>query len=214
MKPKILLSLPSDGGKNYIKAFAAYGFEVSGDYLTQNTPSDALVLCGGGDIDPSYYGETPHGSFPADKERDKCEFLLFEKYFNANKPIFGICRGMQLINTAMGGNLFQHMQNADSHKGECDIIHTVSNLAGTPVFSLYGKKMNVNSAHHQCCNVLGKGLQPMQKHADGTVEGFFGKNIIGLQWHPERMTQDFKNNAVTAPDAIFRLFRDMISNTI
>jgi len=211
VNPAIVLSMPQNGGKNYINAFSSFGFDICGDYLTANTCGDGLVLCGGGDIDPSFYGEAPCGSMPPDLLRDKSEFFLFEKYYSAGKPIFGICRGVQLINVALGGTLIQHLKSTDAHKGENDIIHTVENTANTPAYTLFGKKMTVNSSHHQACGKTGQGLSVMQVHYDGTAEGIYGKRIIGVQWHPERMCGSFENGIYTPPAPLFEFFRQMIT---
>ena len=131
MKPEILLSLPDDGGKNYIKAFSENGFSVFGEYLTQRKDYDALVLCGGGDVAPSYYGEKENGSNPPDIARDRAEMLLFESYYASKKPIIGICRGMQVINIAMGGDIYQDLSFAKTHKYDGkDKIHEVINFKG------------------------------------------------------------------------------------
>lgn len=188
MRPKVLLSLPDDGGKNYIRAFSESGLDVCGGYLTEDLSCDALVLCGGGDIAPFYYGEKENGADPPDKERDKCEMHLFEKYHRARKPIFGICRGIQLINVFMGGSLIQDIRYVKEHKYDGkDKYHEITNLPDTPAFSLFGENIVVNSAHHQACKKIAKGLFVMQKHQDGTVEGIYGDNILGVQWHPERV---------------------------
>ena len=208
MDPVAVLSMPKGKGVNYINALSANGFKISGDYLTADISGDALVLCGGGDIDPSYYGELPCGSMPPDVQRDKSEFYLFEKYYAAGKPIFGICRGMQLVNVALGGKLIQHLACAANHSGENDVVHAVTNFCGTPVEQLFGREMTVNSAHHQACSELGCGLCVMQAHRDG----IYGKNILAVQWHPERMIGGFDNGVYAPPAALFELFREMVIN--
>ena len=208
MKPEILLSLPKDGGENYIKAFSQNGFFVCGEYLASQKDYDALVLCGGGDVAPSYYGEKENGSNPPDIERDKAEMALFESYFFRKKPVFGICRGMQVINIAMGGDIYQHLEFADTHKYDGkDKIHEVTNLKGSFLNKLFGEKMTVNSAHHQGCRKIAEGLCVIQTHSDSTVEAVCGKGIIGVQWHPERMWQ---NENFTDIRPLFAHFYSMI----
>jgi putative glutamine amidotransferase len=212
-KYNILLSLSNDGGENYFKAFSSCGFNVSGGYLVSDPGYDALVLCGGGDIDPSYFGEENRGSNPPDRRRDKSEFSLFEKYISQGKPVMGICRGVQLINVAAGGRLYQHLKSAKDHMySKGDMVHSVTNIPGSPAHMLYGDVMTVNSAHHQGCRDLGSGLRIMQKHTDGTIEGIYGFNIIGVQWHPERMTHEFmpKYGKFADPSLLFKFFMKMM----
>ncbi len=208
MKPKILLSLPNVGGENYIKAFSENGFCVFGQYLAQRKDCDAIVLCGGGDVAPSYYGEKENGSNPPDIARDRAEMLLFESYYASKKPIIGICRGMQVINIAMGGDIYQDLLFADTHKYEGkDKIHEVQNLEGGFLYDLFGEKMTVNSAHHQACRKIAKGLNVIQVHKDKTVEAIWGENIIGLQWHPERM---WKNDDFPDIKPLFAYFEKVM----
>jgi putative glutamine amidotransferase len=208
MKPKLLLSLPASGGENYINAFETYGFVTESEYLPHNSECDGLVLCGGGDICPSYFGESSHGSNPPDLKRDKAELSIFERYYSSGKPIFGICRGIQLINVAMGGSLYQHLAESRRHIGKEDICHPVINMHGTPIFEIFGAVMTVNSAHHQSCKILGRELSVSQMCGD-VIEGIFGKNIIGVQWHPERMTANFAKKELSDPAPLFDYFKKM-----
>lgn len=220
MKCHILLSLPPDGGENYFSAFCGFGFAADGKYLADDPGYDGLVLCGGGDIDPAYFGQPNLGSNPPDARRDVAEFSLLEKYAAQKKPVFGICRGMQIINVFFGGGLIQHLDTAQSHSaGGKDICHGVENIFGSPAYRLFGPAMTVNSAHHQGCDpdALGNGISVMQRHADGTAEGIFGSGTIGVQWHPERMTSAFlrdekDKNKYTDPAPLFGYFMKMIEN--
>jgi putative glutamine amidotransferase len=207
MRQKILLSLPYNSGENYIKAFSECGFSVCGGYLSKDTNCDGLVLCGGGDIAPYYYGEEDNGSDPPDVKRDECEMYLFEKYYNAKKPIFGICRGMQIINVALGGNLYQDLPFSGTHRYENgDKIHEVINMKGSFFYEIYGEKMIVNSAHHQGCKNIAKGLCMIQRHKDLSAEAFSGEKILAVQWHPERM---WKRGGFPDVYPVFQYFKDM-----
>jgi len=212
-RPNILLSTSLGAEKNYIDAFEQHGFSPFACYLPNDTGFDALVLCGGGDIDPSFYGEENLGSYPPDIDRDRAELLLFEKYFSLGKPIFGICRGCQLINVALGGKLIQHLPTYSFHKSGCDadLVHIVENQKDSVFYLLYGDSMIVNSAHHQACSVLGDGLRAIQRHSDNTVEAIAADRILALQWHPERMTCGFSDPKYSDPNKIFEVFKNMIN---
>lgn len=217
-KPKLLLSCSYRRSENYVSLFEAAGFTTSGGYLPSLYDSrfpfsshglpfvDGLVLCGGGDIDVSFLGEENRGSEPSDLIRDKIEFDAFEYYDSRKKPIFGICRGMQVINVALGGTLYQHLPTANTHRSESgsNLYHPVENVVGSLAYRLYGAGMLVNSAHHQACRTLGKGLSAIQRHADGTIEGVCGESIFAVQWHPERSAGRF--DPVPLIRAFYELF--------
>lgn len=209
MKPKLLLSLPKGTGENYINAFSHFGFDICADYLPNNTSCDGLVLCGGGDIAPEYFGQKSCGSNPPDKERDVCEFFLFEQYYGKGKPIFGICRGMQLINVALGGTLFQDIGTGVHFSEKCDLYHRVINKAESWMWRLFGGEMIVNSAHHQACERPGDGVVITQTSCDGMPEGLLGKKVIGVQWHPERMVCSYASEDFADPSPLFEFFEKM-----
>ncbi len=212
MKPHILLSVSQNAHANYTAAFMKYGFDVSFSYCPQDFGYDGLVLCGGGDIDAAYYGKPRGPSYPPDICRDRSEFALFEKYNLYNKPIFGICRGMQLINVAMGGTLIRHLLTSRDHTRleDCDSMHKVQNLNGTFLHKVYGPEMITNSAHHQGCETIAQQLSVVQRHSDGTIEGIAGKNILAVQWHPERMIGECRKRFLCSdPAAVFEYYRNM-----
>lgn len=221
MKPRLLLSCSRGRYENYKRLFENSGFSAFGGYLPEESQrgatalcrADGLVLCGGGDIDVSFLGEENCGSEEADIERDKREFELFSTYFACGKPIFGICRGMQLINIARGGTLCQHLPTASAHRSAAgeDLYHMVENVAGTTAYRLFGKETLVNSAHHQGCGKLGDGIFVMQRHADGTIEGLYGDRLLGVQWHPERLGLCSKKTLTTTRPAGQMLAREFLT---
>ena len=212
MFPKLLLSVAHGGAENYISAFKSFDFEVTAEYSSERFSCDALVLCGGGDISPEFFGEKNNGSNPPDIMRDKSELILFEKYFSAKKPIIGICRGCQLINVALGGKLIQHLDTFQNHvsKFGTDLVHEVSNVGRSSFIEFFGHSMVVNSAHHQACSVLGEGLSISQMHGDGTVEAIEGERILGMQWHPERMIGKFFRPEFSGGNKIFELIKKIV----
>ena len=196
MTPRILCSSSQDGFENYAHAIRAAGGEASGGYCPALDLSyDGLVLCGGGDIDPARYGQENRGSQPPDPARDEAEFNLARAYLEAGKPILGICRGHQLLNVLLGGTLIQDVGDAlrpfHAHgEDEPDLVHPVRSAQGSFFAQAYGTLFHVNSWHHQASDALGKGLIPVLWSESGLVEAVEHENlpILGVQFHPERMT--------------------------
>lgn len=157
---------------------------------------DALLLAGGGDMQPAIYAQSLTCSRNIDKKRDYDELKLIEKFIEDKKAIFGICRGMQVINVAFGGDLIQDVENVSTHAYDEEIgdkVHLISCQKGGFLHEIYGDKIFVNSAHHQACGRLGEGLEYTSFSDDGIAESLENKqkNIFAVQFHPERMS--FKN---------------------
>ena len=212
MKPKILISqntpLP-----NYVEAMVAGGAEVTAEYLPRYSEEyDGLLLSGGADIHPSYYGEEINGSVNIDDARDRAEMELLRRFVEAKKPVFGICRGYQLINVFFGGSLIQHIPTADDHRGEGDAVHSVDSKDGAILTELYGKHFSVNSSHHQAINKLGDGLHVVQvSDKDGVIEGVEHDSlpIFAVQWHPERTTLERARPDTVDGGKIFEYFANL-----
>lgn len=159
---------------------------------TRLSSCSGLILPGGGDITPAFFGERNNGSRNIDTELDILQFQALDYCIRRSIPVFGICKGMQLINIAFGGTIFQNLTQADLHsqKAGSDRYHTTVIAPSSPLFSLYGSHMTVNSAHHQGIKKTGKNLRPIQwSEPDGCIEAILHDTlpIIGLQWHPERL---------------------------
>ncbi len=156
---------------------------------------DGIVFTGGSDLNPSWYGEAPHPeTFGVDDRRDESEFALLQEAFDAGLPVLGICRGIQLLNVALGGDLHQHLPEVvghDGHKNDPPGVfrqHEVSVAPGTRLESILGSRATVCSHHHQGLKRLGDGLVAAATAEDGAVEaieipgaGF----VLGVLWHPE-----------------------------
>jgi len=176
----------------YLNALARLGHE--GDIIyPREAPSDmrlydALLLPGGADIDPARFNAAllPNHSETVDPARDGLEFALFERFVLLGKPVFGICRGIQVINVALGGTLWQDLPSQcgrvhASAEGSPPQTHTVF-LTGTP------QVVQTNSYHHQAVRTTGKGLQVTGRSADGVIEAIEHQSlpIRAVQWHPEK----------------------------
>jgi putative glutamine amidotransferase len=163
---------------------------------------DGLVLQGGADLAPESYGETPilDGRWKGDRFRDEYEMELVKMFLGEDKPVFGICRGFQLMNAYFGGTLYQDIatQRPSSIQHRDAVVydsvnHGVQWVDGSFMQQLYAhdRADHVNSVHHQGVKDLGKGLT-VQAHCseDGIIEAFIHAyhepgRVMGVQWHPE-----------------------------
>lgn len=159
---------------------------------------DGLLVPGGEDVSPRLYGEDPIPQVvSANYEKDVFEYELIRMMSSAKKPIFGICRGHQVINTAFGGTLIQdipsqtHSQVCHYQAGEqrSELTHSVHCQSGSVISSLLGDSCYVNSFHHQALRELADGFQPTAWAADGIVEAMENEDssIWSVQWHPENL---------------------------
>ena len=163
---------------------------------------DGFIFTGGQDVDPSCYGEErkPECQESA-KIRDDFELLLAKECLRAGKPVFGICRGLQLLNVAAGGTLIQdiasEVDTGIAHPQEDRTVkyaHSVQTVEGTYFASILGKEpFMVNSFHHQAAKKIAPGFRAGILSPDGIVEAIESVSspwIKAVQWHPERMDKD------------------------
>lgn len=153
---------------------------------------DCLLLPGGGDITPSFFGQKNQGSFNIDTELDILQLQALDCFVRQKKPVLGICKGMQLINIFFGGNLYQQLSTSAAHEYQgTDQYHLTSASHDSILHHLFGYEFMVNSAHHQGIQLPGKALKVTQTAADGVIEGIEHTTlpILGVQWHPERLNR-------------------------
>ncbi len=162
---------------------------------------DGLVLSGGGDVDPARYGAAPHPQTGGTSAvRDAAEETLLRAALAADVPVLGVCRGMQVMNVALGGTLVQHLPDVVGHERHrpepatfgrtCVRLQQGSRLGG-----LLGDEVEVECYHHQAVGELAPGLVPVGRAEDGTVEAVELRGprfAVGVQWHPEQTAEDLR----------------------
>jgi putative glutamine amidotransferase len=213
---------------NYIDALAQIG--LTAVLITPAHTRDAieallsacqgLVLTGGEDVDPAYYGERPSPALGSvQRARDEMEFTALDVALARGMPIFGICRGVQVINVHFGGTLYQdinterpgdllHQQTTAWDKDAHAVSVDAASLLGSLVC---GERLFINSFHHQAAKDVGRDLRVVARADDGLIEAIEHTTypwLLGVQWHPER-------NEATAPDTdpdrrLFAGFRDAV----
>lgn len=165
---------------------------------------DGVFLCGGVDVGPQHYGQSRHRLCGrTDEARDRTELQLVEWAMADKKPVFGVCRGIQVINIAHGGTLHQdiafEIKGAIKHdyfpiqgRYSRDLLtHSVDVDTESRLGSLLGvRSIKVNSMHHQAIERVGHGLVPTAWAPDGVIEALESQNghyLVGVQWHPEEL---------------------------
>ncbi|MCD8382569.1 MAG: gamma-glutamyl-gamma-aminobutyrate hydrolase family protein [Clostridiales bacterium] len=167
------------------------------ELLTAFEPCDGLLMTGGHDVSPALYGATRGEDCGAPCEtRDRMEAILYAAALEEDKPVLGICRGIQMVNVLQGGTLYQDLPTEYASGIEHHMsppydraVHEVSVRQGTPLYGLLRtERLGVNSYHHQAVKDLGADLEVMAVSEDGLVEAVRHRErsfVWALQWHPE-----------------------------
>ena len=207
MQPVIAVS-PCRALPDYLESIQRSGGEPRTLDLTTDAPADvvkwchALLLTGGPDVDPALYGESPHDSVVGiDAARDAYEIELAKAAVAANVPMLAICRGMQVLNVAMGGTLVQDIPTqvfgALTHQLKMPLFgvaHEVWLIKGSAIWTLMQERLrdaealDVNSRHHQSVKKIASGFEVTATAPDGVLEGMElkgAKFCVAVQWHPE-----------------------------
>lgn len=219
MQKVLIAGRPEDVG-NYIYAIKQSGMEPvvslclpTAEGYTSDVFS-ALLLPGGADVDPALFGQENCGSRTIERDLDTAQLDIMDIFVKSGKPILGICKGCQVINIYFKGNIIQDLENNVHHQayqGEA-VKHAALTLPGNPLYELFGGgEITINSSHHQAVDMLGEGLMVCQYSDDHVVEAIMHKTlpILGIQWHPERMSYDRHVNGEADGTLIFEYFREM-----
>lgn len=206
MKPLIGITADSDDRlfrlkRDYVSAVARAGgsplilVPVFDDIPRIAELVDGLMIPGGGDIPPEYYNETamvPAACLEfADKDRTDFELALLREVNKKQKPVLGICYGMQLLNVMFGGSLYQdigHQAGGDQCRKHKDEQHGIRITTSFPP-GLQQLSLTINSNHHQAVKTLGSGIEAFAVAEDGIIEGIYCPHhpfLAGVQWHPEK----------------------------
>ena len=171
--------------------------------------AQGLVLTGGGDVLPALYGQETHPKTSGmSVERDRIELEALGIALERGLPVLAICRGMQLLNVAMGGSLLQdlpslhpsnlnHAQTSDGEHPRSVVTHSVRVEAASCLATLVGAtKLRTNSMHHQALDRPGSGVVPVAWASDGVIESVEMPRehwVFGIQWHPEELFEEHEH---------------------
>ena len=232
-KPIILMSYGTDFGtqplprlaiyRNYAESLNELGAHVlgitdPGEEAARElcAMADGLLLTGGADVEPARYRERKLDACgEPDLWRDAAELAYAKAFIAAEKPVMGICRGLQVLNVALGGTLYQDIPSQLGMEHPGGTAHEVAAREGSDLERLFGKRFFVNSYHHQAVKELAPGLAADAVFADDEriVEAFHHTvlPIVAYQWHPERM-RGAARPTKEGPDmdTLFRLFLDAV----
>jgi gamma-glutamyl-gamma-aminobutyrate hydrolase PuuD len=184
------------GGQAVLIPTPAVGAGIGADLMAEHLVGvlDALVMVGGGDVEAARYGQPadPHAG-GTDPGRDELEFALLHEALRLDLPVLAVCRGMQVLNVALGGDLVQHLpdvvgslrhQPAPGTFGPVEVVTE----EGSVVRRVLGSRLEVPCSHHQAVGSLGRDLMVTAASADGVVEAVELATrtfVVGVQWHPE-----------------------------
>lgn len=209
---KWLLTYPEDGPsvsryERFVRACGAEPVMIDSTYTHPGDLEsfDALLLPGGGDVEPTLYGDSERhpATYDVIPGRDELERRLIDAFVAARRPIFGICRGIQMLNVHFGGGLIQHVpdvvpasQERHEQKDRYDQVHPLIAEERTRLGAAFAGVTETNSAHHQAVHPdrVGRGLVVAARSGAGVIEAVesadLSMRISAVQWHPERLPME------------------------
>ena len=220
MKKNVLIAGKSEDVENYIFTLTEAGLQpvVATELPTEEglTLDDfaALLLPGGGDVDPSLFVQENCGSRIIEKDLDIAQLHMTDLFVKAKKPILGICKGCQVLNIYFKGTIIQDLENNvhhQSYQGEA-VKHKATTEPGNVMYDLFGgEEIVINSSHHQAIDQLGEGMRICQYSDDHVIECIRHESlpILGVQWHPERMAYSKRVEGEADGTLIFEYFKSL-----
>lgn len=211
---KILISRGLSDPSNYTNAVTAAGGDPVAAYLPRGGEQyGGLILAGGGDMDPAFFGQGDWASDGVDRDRDRAELALLDWFLCRRKPVLAICRGHQVVNVWAGGDLIQDLGGVLTpfHRGQHDLVHSLRAEEGSLLHRLYGPVFGVNSSHHQGVGRIGSGLRVTARSEGGVVEAMEHEclPLVTTQFHPERMTGSHARPDTVDGGAVFTYFMEL-----
>lgn len=202
----------------YARAIAAAGAApiLGGEQCAKELSHlcDGLLLAGGPDIEPDLFGEEIYNdTVKVDTPRTKFEYALLKEFLAQGKAVMGICRGEQLLNVYLGGDMYQDLAHQKGlFHSSYELRHKVKAVPGSFVEKLLGEEFLVNSTHHQAVRRLAPGLKLAAEAPDGVVEAYEHESLplFGVQWHPERLTNVMRDERTPDMAPLFTYFLDLI----
>ena len=177
---------------------------------------DGFLFCGGEDITPLLFGEEPcRGNGNTDITVDLFQIRLIKQILCSGKPVLAICRGMQILNVACGGTIWQDLSLAPGHTldhmqktvSRSEASHRIRTERGSLIREYFGPQFTVNSFHHQAVNTPGSGIHVSARAKAGTVEAIELEKYpfaVGVQWHPECMYRTSPETRTLFREFVFR----------
>jgi putative glutamine amidotransferase len=181
---------------------------------------DGLVLTGGGDVDPTAYGEQPRPEVAGvNPLRDDSERALLAAALRADLPVLAICRGVQVLNVELGGSLHQHLPDvvANNDHRRAPLVFGevgITTVPGSRAADVFGSTPTVLCSHHQAIDRLGSGLEVTATSADGVIEAVelpSARFVLGVQWHPEEGGDQRPFDALVGAAAAYRAERAAVA---
>lgn len=220
-KLRIAIPAPESDIPNYLAALRALGAEpVPVDAECSADGFDGLLLPGGVDVDPANYHRANVACGTTKPSLDAWQLTVLDRFVKQQKPVFGICRGHQVINVYFGGTLIQHVPGAERHARDAgasvDKVHMSHAEPGSFLAQLYGTNFAINSAHHQASDDVAPVLHVVQHSDDGLVEAAVHQSlpVWSVQWHPERMCFAHKRSDTVDGSLVLQFFLDRVKESL
>ena len=219
MKKRVLIpTTKPENAANYVNALRELGTEPVLATDAERIPEDCagLLLPGGPDVEPALYGQEKGPRTETEPALDDLQMTVLRRWLETGRPVFGICRGHQLLNVYFGGTLIQHLDTAEAHvqkaPGE-DNVHGCEAETDSFIGQIYGEHFYSNSSHHQAVDKPGTGLRIIARaEKDGVAEVLEHESlpVWSVQFHPERMCFAHRREDTADGSLVLRWFLERL----